>query len=260
MYFGIVFLILFALLQSLVSANADLDQLIPVLIMATYFALMDGVAIFVALRFKAINLRRQAAAGRGGLLIPLAAAQPIPNDAALPLPFTITLGPGRGRSFAIGGGLSLLFPLAFLLLTFTSGLDSPGNLNTTFTITLYALILGITIGFAILISVVLIWTGHQQITATEEELTVRQGTRIYHTSWREARLFAITRSVKRTGPPTFYELSGAATFTLLIRLRQGTLFPPNFKPALPFDEYDRQMDALLSLIAAKTGLPLYDLR
>jgi hypothetical protein len=27
-----------------------------------------------------------------------------------------------------------------------------------------------------------------------------------------------------------------------------------------YEEYDRQMEALLSLIAAKTGLPLYDLR
>jgi hypothetical protein len=32
------------------------------------------------------------------------------------------------------------------------------------------------------------------------------------------------------------------------------------KPTVPFEEYDRQMDALVSLIVEKTGLPLYDLR
>jgi hypothetical protein len=32
------------------------------------------------------------------------------------------------------------------------------------------------------------------------------------------------------------------------------------RPALSKEEYDRQMQALLSLIVARTGLPLYDLR
>jgi hypothetical protein len=32
------------------------------------------------------------------------------------------------------------------------------------------------------------------------------------------------------------------------------------QPDLPFDAYERQMEALLALIAAKTGLALADLR
>jgi hypothetical protein len=32
------------------------------------------------------------------------------------------------------------------------------------------------------------------------------------------------------------------------------------KPTLPLDEYNRQMQALLSLVEAKTGFALYDLR
>jgi hypothetical protein len=32
------------------------------------------------------------------------------------------------------------------------------------------------------------------------------------------------------------------------------------EPAMPFDEYDRLMDGLLALIAARTHLPLYNLR
>ena len=37
-------------------------------------------------------------------------------------------------------------------------------------------------------------------------------------------------------------------------------FRKNHKPSIPFNEYEQQMDALLSVIAAKTNLPLYDLR
>jgi len=32
------------------------------------------------------------------------------------------------------------------------------------------------------------------------------------------------------------------------------------KPTISSEEYDKQMQALLSLIAGRTGLPLYDLR
>jgi hypothetical protein len=39
---------------------------------------------------------------------------------------------------------------------------------------------------------------------------------------------------------------------------QDILF--GLKPTLPLDEYNRQMQVLLSLVEAKTGLALYDLR
>ena len=34
----------------------------------------------------------------------------------------------------------------------------------------------------------------------------------------------------------------------------------DLEPTISHDEYNRQMQALLSLVAAKAGLPLYDLR
>lgn len=77
--------------------------------------------------------------------------------------------------------------------------------------------------------------------------------------WSEARLFAIYPSRKPSDLPRYYELSGKDAIVRWRRMRPDAPFRFTKKPA-SFDEYDRQMEALLSLIAAKTGLPLYDLR
>ncbi len=76
--------------------------------------------------------------------------------------------------------------------------------------------------------------------------------------WSEARLFAI-----RDGEPgassVRYELTGSkvvVTFGRIVRPHWWSLY----RPAQPFNDYNAQMDALLALISAKTGLPLYDVR
>jgi hypothetical protein len=76
--------------------------------------------------------------------------------------------------------------------------------------------------------------------------------------WNEARLFAI-----REGQPgaskVRYELSSpfqVVTFSRIVRPRWWALC----RPAQPFGEYNAQMDALLALISARTGLLLYDVR
>lgn len=228
-------------------------SLLPLLFLAEGMLLL-----LMGWRFKALNLHRQAAAS-GALTVPLAAEQPIPNEEALALPITVRLTGWRGRSLAVGGVVGLAFLLLTFWLLFFNGLAGQGQIENSLTIILVILTFGFAAGFAILVSVTLM---HQycEITATEEGLTIQQRQITYHIPWHEARLFAITRGIKRTGPPVFYELSSAATFAPLIWLHRNTLFLPNLKPALPFDEYERQMEALLSVIAAKTGLQLYDLR
>jgi hypothetical protein len=222
-------------------------------------SLIEGITLFgLAWRFKVLNRRRQAAAG-GDPSIPPAAEQPIPNEAALPLPFTITLVPRRAGAFAASSLIGVLFFLVTFWLLFTDGLAGPGT-DPLFTIICLIALFSIAIGFAIFLSFVFIRYGYNEITATEAGLAIRERTATRYIPWHEARLFAIIPGIKRSGPPTFYELSSAATFAAMTRLRCNTLFPFNRKPALPFDEYDRQMEALLSLIAAKTGLPLYELR
>ena len=112
----------------------------------------------------------------------------------------------------------------------------------------------------ILTSLFLVWAGHHQITATEEGLVVRQTGSTLRIRWDEAALFAIMPRRTRTAPPNLYELSGPYSIIPVHRVLRNALFPISMKPTIPFDDYDRQMDALLSLIAAKTGLPPYDLR
>jgi hypothetical protein len=76
--------------------------------------------------------------------------------------------------------------------------------------------------------------------------------------WREARLFAI-RSARPGAPATRYELASpnkVVTFGRARRARWWALY----RPIIPWAEYDAQMDALLDVIAARTGLPLYDVR
>jgi hypothetical protein len=228
-------------------------SLLPLLFLAEGMLLL-----LMGWRFKAFNRRRQAAAG-GDPSVPLAAEQPIPNEEALALPITVRLTGWRGRSLAVGGVVGLAFLLLTFWLPFINGPIGQGQTGSTFVIVLSLFSFGFALGFAILVSVHFM-RQYCEITATAEGLTIQQRQITYHIPWHEARLFAITRGIKRTGSPVFYELSSAATFAPLIRLRRNTLFPSNLKPALPFDEYERQREALLSVIAAKTGLPLYDLR
>lgn len=101
----------------------------------------------------------------------------------------------------------------------------------------------------------------ERIEATSEGLSLSVGTASGKTlcvRWNEAQLFAIYIG-KEKEEAIKYELSSSTAIVRWRRLNQERWFSW-LKPALPFDEYDRQMDALLSLIAAKTRLPLYDLR
>jgi hypothetical protein len=76
--------------------------------------------------------------------------------------------------------------------------------------------------------------------------------------WSDARLFAI-RIGKPGAAKVCYELSSplkVVTFARIVRPRWWALY----RPAQPFGEYNAQMDALLALISAHTGLLLYDVR
>jgi hypothetical protein len=102
-----------------------------------------------------------------------------------------------------------------------------------------------------------LFTGERQIEVTDGQLTVRVGSLDETVSWEEARLFAITRGRHAT---LSYELSSSQARADWIWVRPGTFRARLYEPTIPQYEYDRQMEALLALIAAKTGLPLNDLR
>ncbi|HVB73391.1 MAG TPA: hypothetical protein VNE38_07510 [Ktedonobacteraceae bacterium] len=81
------------------------------------------------------------------------------------------------------------------------------------------------------------------------------------TEWSKACLFICYRLPTLIGKPPviYYELSSQTsriTWIEIVNVR--SIFVP-WRPALPDEQYQRQMRALTALVTEKTGLPLYDL-
>lgn len=109
-----------------------------------------------------------------------------------------------------------------------------------------------------------------ELEITTEGLTLRAGwgrsRKVRHVAWKEARLFALGgypgRRSRQDLPALYYELSSEQELLRWATLRRGyprVIFVSEPENAMP-EEYDRKMQVLLPVIAAKTGLPLYDLR
>lgn len=229
----------------------------PALVLPGLWIPLGFFLIRMAPRRQQIEDRRQVAA-RGEALVLLAHEQPSPTAAALPLPFTIRLVPSWWKSGAISGGCGLLM-LVLLL---------PDELGSGFL--LMNAIFAFVFSGALLTLLALL--GHQRIEITAEGLTVQMGSfpaRHLGTRetlrWEDAHLFLILPRLlpAQDHLPTAYELSSSSAIVRWVRMRRPmwVTFPALLmKPAGPFDEYDRQMEGVLSVIAEKTRLPLYDLR
>jgi hypothetical protein len=102
----------------------------------------------------------------------------------------------------------------------------------------------------------------QQIELTPEGVSVKHSGSVWGKTrlirWQEARLFAI-RDGKPGGARVCYELSSPTTVVTFERILRPS-FWSRFRPGQSFGEYHAQMDALLALISAHTGLLLYDVR
>ena len=75
-------------------------------------------------------------------------------------------------------------------------------------------------------------------------------------AWNDARFFSLHGGV-RSKRLFLYELSSMKGSVVWMELRSSSLL---LKPLVPFEYYQQQMNALSELVAAKTNLPLYDLR
>lgn len=102
-----------------------------------------------------------------------------------------------------------------------------------------------------------LFTGERQIEVSDDQLTVRVGSVEQTVPWEDARLFAITRSRRAT---VSYELASCQASVPWVWVRPGTFSARLWEPTIPQYEYDRELEALLALVAAKTGLPLNDPR
>ncbi|HEU5369583.1 MAG TPA: hypothetical protein VFU69_14010 [Ktedonobacterales bacterium] len=223
-----------------------------------FMAFWGGYAIFSFVhmrRWKPINERRQMAAAWGfAARVPLAQSHPLPNVGALPLPFTIILKPNWPK-FLFTLGMMVGAAIIVLAAFFPFVVGSEGFLLSS---GVWLLLLFMFVGVCAIIS---LWLRPQRIETTQEGLTVIHAIGKWHGTnwirWSDARLFAI-RGGKLGMPGTLYELSSPYAVVQWTRTR-GRRWSLH-RPAIPFAEYDAQMDALIALISGVTGLPLYDVR
>ena len=206
--------------------------------------------------WRRLERRRQRAAQRDQTL--LAREQPRADEQALSLPFTIGTRISRKYLFAIMGFLGLLAVLAIVL--YFSG----NSAQSSFGHFLYSLLPIMAIAIvviSVLYPVLLFWRGRQEIEVTESGLVTRFGGRVSKMDWNEAHLFAVygVLGVRNRGLASTYELSSANEIVRWVWVRREN-YNLHLAPAVSGDEYNRQMEGLVSLVAAKTGLPLYDLR
>lgn len=95
---------------------------------------------------------------------------------------------------------------------------------------------------------------------TENGLEKKVGNTMKTVEWSNADLFACYRLPSLIGRPRviYYELSSQNTrITWKWVVDAQSIFVP-WRPALPDEQYQRQVRALTELVAEKTGLPLYD--
>ncbi len=243
-----------------VFSRSDIFTCIALLVIA-----LLGAALFWYLSpWAPVEKCRQSAASQANALaIPLAAEQPVPDETALSLPCKIKLRPKWKIPIIC---FCVLIPLTggplFLYMNMAPTNPPEPDWAPLATIGISA---GSSIFISALTALIPLCAGWQTIKVTERGIKVQEsslksmGCNLRTIEWDEARLFAIYPTRKRNDLTMYYELADETAIVRWRRMLPGRQSPVTKTP-IPFEEYDRQMDALLSVIAAKTGLPLYDLR
>lgn len=191
-----------------------------------------------------IDRLRQAAASGSGERIPLERDFPTGKDSIFFFPLIFRTRFERRSAIKFGSILGSLCALLFLfsmLLTFATVHD-PGN------IALILSVVSLVILLILLVFVLLLTLYRTRMEVTAEGIALHRMGRVQRILWVDVRLFA---SHKRR----IYEVSSSAVLLTWTYLQPGN----DSEPELPWDTYQQQMDALMWLIATKTGLPLYDL-
>jgi hypothetical protein len=215
--------------------------------------------------WKRLEQRRQAAA-RGEQSL-LAAEQPVPNASSLQLPLTIGQRPNWfGLLFLPAIMIITMLIIVVAFLVFLPQLSVVPHHRPIPPTVMYVVLAAPIVVILVLCGVLFgrfYYKARQQLTVTETGLIKPGFRKVQSISWKEARLFAINGiyGAKKYQYPSVYELSSANEIIRWTWMRPNSARVLFFaKPTVPKEEYNRQMQALLSLIAGRTGLPLYDLR
>lgn len=255
----ILFMIAMALFQHFSARPGHSSNLVSFgnvfLFLALAMFIMALILIPVLFRvWKRIDQRRELV--RQGDRSLLAKDQPVPNEFALQLPITIRLR-WKPRFFLVFmASIVVPFTIALAIISIVSGRGNPVSL----------LIFGIAMAIFLLIFIAMgaitmrkmKAVTRYQIEANEYGLIVLFNGQVTIINWQEAQLFAVS-GINKPRRPMMYELSNPEMVARWMWLPRNMYPFYPLEPELPYEEYNRKMQALLAFIAAKTHLPLYDL-
>lgn len=185
-------------------------------------------------------------------VIPQAIPQPAPDSTSLSIPATIELVSRRrvilGWAIAIYVVIALIFLPVLILVS--KVVPDISYMNIFWILSTFVYIL--------MASTLIALLPHQTIQITEAGLTVRSN-ESRAIAWEDVCIFAIVSGRHQTHGTRIYAInSGQSTVRWTHRLR--TRWYSITAPTTSDEVYNRQMEALLSYAAARTGLPLLDMR
>jgi uncharacterized membrane protein len=232
-----------------------------------FWTVLAVAYVFVVRMWRRFDQKRQAAAQGDQSL--LATEQPVPDAQAVSLPLTIRMRSNRRVLIimTITLFISLLIPFIIGLVFGLQARATPPTHPVHVGILL--IILGVWALVALLVVgimyAILYVKAREQVTLTDYGILVSGVTpRLQSIPWSEARLFAIVNpsNPKRFKDrlPLMLEVASEHNLVRWTWLRSKSFRSGFAVPVLPPEEYEQQMRGVLSVIAAKTGLPLYDLR
>lgn len=260
-----LFFLLFTAIQ-LLNPTLDLaDRLITLTPICLLLILIGITVPFNLARLKHLAQLRESVLCGGPAL--RASEQPAPNPTALPVPSIVELNKSRHFTVLFIVGIFVALCIIFILgavfsltnhSTRISNSASPQHSSNGFLLLVLAggAILGI---LMILIAIALLSAQARKqmnysIALNEYGITSTYNGIAASIRWSEARLFAITSQDK---PASFrvYELANATTVVQWVNLPPRTRIGWSMAAST---EYRNNIQALLSVVAARTSLPLYD--
>ena len=186
----------------------------------------------------------------------LAQTQPLPRTDALSLPYVISWEPTWRYRAAMGILLGFIISLVCIGFFFMT-LPTISRYIPIYAIGISSILLGSVLGLVLGELWAFKWDMKEQIEVTADELIYTSDWFTRHVTWQEAQIFAMRGETKRQRFPfVLYVVASASVDIKWRRIRRPNKW---MQPATSFIDYREDCDDLLALIAAKTGLALYEL-
>ncbi len=200
--------------------------------------------------------RQRALSGDQSLL---ASHQPVPDENALSLPTTMTMKLSMRFQYAIIGFMLLIYVFVLVIVFAVMGVGFPSK-------PLFWIIVGVMLLFMVVVLLAsiglnkLLWNRllKQEIIVQGPGITTHYYGKSTTVLWNDIQCFDVWGG--KTKRFLSFEIIGkdGVVRWIVPKARFRAIYP--FRPTIPYDEYCKKIEALEQVVAAKTGLPLYDLR